>query len=145
MAGQLTRTARNRPPFAVCRAAFLRPLDSIQYFDSCQNMEIKSAVAALGALAQETRLAVFRLLIEAGPGGLPAGLIAARLEVAPATLSFHLGQLERAGLLASRRNGRQILYAADIEGTRRLMAFLTEDCCGGHPELCGDLVRAQGC
>ncbi|MCG8593286.1 MAG: metalloregulator ArsR/SmtB family transcription factor [Kiloniellales bacterium] len=108
-------------------------------------MEIKSAVAALGALAQETRLAVFRLLIEAGPGGLPAGLIAARLEVAPATLSFHLGQLERAGLLASRRNGRQILYAADIEGTRRLMAFLTEDCCGGHPELCGDLVRAQGC
>ena len=108
-------------------------------------MEIKSAVAALGALAHETRLAVFRLLIEAGPGGLPAGLIAARLEVAPATLSFHLGQLERAGLLASRRNGRQILYAADIEGTRRLMAFLTEDCCGGHPELCGDLARAQGC
>ena len=108
-------------------------------------MEIKSAVAALGALAQETRLAVFRLLIEAGPGGLPAGLIAARLEVSPATLSFHLGQLERAGLLASRRNGRQILYAADIEGTRRLMAFLTEDCCGGHPELCGDLARAQGC
>ena len=68
-------------------------------------MEIKSAVAALGALAQETRLAVFRLLIEAGPGGLPAGLIAARLEVAPATLSFHLGQLERAGPGCSRPAG----------------------------------------
>jgi len=108
-------------------------------------MEMKSVVAALAALAQETRLAVFRLLIEAGPGGLPAGLIATRLEVAPATLSFHLNQLERAGLLASRRNGRQILYAADIEGTRRLLAFLTEDCCGGRPELCGELVRAEGC
>ena len=107
-------------------------------------MKMNSAVTALAALAQETRLAVFRLLVEAGPGGLPAGLIAARLEVAPATLSFHLGQLERAGLLASHRNGRQILYAADIDGTRRLMAFLTEDCCGGRPELCGGLARAEG-
>ena len=108
-------------------------------------MEMKSAVTALAALAQETRLAVFRLLIETGPGGLPAGLIAGRLKVAPATLSFHLSQLERAGLLASRRKGRQILYTADIEGTRRLLAFLTEDCCGGRSDLCGELVRAEGC
>ena len=108
-------------------------------------MEMRSAIAALAALAQDTRLAVFRLLVEAGPNGLAAGVIASRLKVAPATLSFHLSQLERAGLLASRRNGRQILYAADIEGTRRLMAFLTEDCCGGRPELCGELVRADGC
>ncbi len=108
-------------------------------------MEMKSAIAALAALAQETRLAVFRLLVEAGPDGLPAGIIAARLGVAPATLSFHLGQLERAALIGSRRNGRQILYTADIEGTRRLLAFLTEDCCGGRPELCGELVGAEGC
>ncbi len=108
-------------------------------------MEMRSAVAALAALAQDTRLAVFRLLVEAGPNGLAAGVIASRLKVAPATLSFHLSQLERAGLLASRRNGRQILYAADIEGTRRLLAFLTEDCCGGRPELCGELVRADDC
>ena len=108
-------------------------------------MEIRTAVIALAALAQETRLAVFRLLIEAGPGGLPAGLIAARLGVAPATLSFHLSQLERAGLIASRRNGRQILYAPEIEGIRRLLAYLTEDCCGARPELCGELIRAEGC
>ncbi len=108
-------------------------------------MEMRSAVAALAALAQDTRLAVFRLLVEAGPNGLAAGVIASRLKVAPATLSFHLSQLERAGLLASRRNGRQILYATDIEGTRRLLAFLTEDCCGGRPELCGELVRADDC
>lgn len=105
-------------------------------------MEMKAASESLSALSQETRLAVFRLLIRQGPNGLKAGDIARSLEVAPATLSFHLGQLERAGLIASRRLGRQIFYAADIEGTRRLIGFLTEDCCQGRPELCGGLLEA---
>ncbi len=99
-------------------------------------MEISAAVEALGALAQETRLAVFRLLVHAGPNGLPAGEIAQRVAVPPATLSFHLKELARAGLIAARRESRQIFYAADFAGMRDLLAFLTEDCCGGHPEVC---------
>jgi DNA-binding transcriptional ArsR family regulator len=100
-------------------------------------METKEATAAFAALAQETRLAVFRLLVRQGPNGLPAGDIAELVGVAPSTLSFHLGHLERAGLVRSWRVQRQIFYATHIEGTRRLLAFLTEDCCGGRPELCG--------
>jgi ArsR family transcriptional regulator len=102
-------------------------------------MQLKQAVAALSALAQETRLAVFRLLVEEEPDGLPAGEVAARLGVTPATLSFHLAQLERAGLLSSQRHSRQIVYRVDLQGTRRLLAFLTEDCCQGRPELCATL------
>jgi DNA-binding transcriptional ArsR family regulator len=109
-------------------------------------MEEITAIAALAALAQETRLRVFRLLIQIGPSGLSAGGIAERVGVPASTLSFHLRELERAGLLRSWRRQRQILYAADVEGTRRLLTFLTEDCCQGHPEICGDLVRiAQRC
>jgi DNA-binding transcriptional ArsR family regulator len=106
-------------------------------------MENKDAIEALAALAQETRLSVFRLLVQVGPNGLPAGAIARRLAVAPATLSFHLRELERAGLLLSRRESRQIFYATHIEGTRRLLDFLMQDCCGGRPEICG--VEAQAC
>ena len=106
-------------------------------------MERIDAIGALAALAQETRLAVFRLLIKVGPNGLPAGKVAARVGVPPATLSFHLGQLERAGLIRSRRQSRSIIYAADIEGTRRLIAFLTEDCCQGQPEICGRLALSD--
>jgi len=102
-------------------------------------MEMHQAVLALSALSQKTRLAVFRLLVTEGPGGLPAGEVAARLRVTPATLSFHLAQLERAGLLSSSRRSRQIVYRVDLEGTRRLLAFLTEDCCQGRPELCAGL------
>jgi len=102
-------------------------------------MESELAVRALAALAQETRLAVFRLLVREGPNGLPAGMIAERVGVPPATLSFHLAQLERAGLLTSRRESRQIFYATDYEGMRRLLAFLTEDCCQGHPEICSGI------
>ncbi len=102
-------------------------------------MKLDQAVLALSALAQETRLAVFRLLVKEGPGGLPAGEVAARLQVTPATLSFHLAQLERAGLLSSNRRSRQIVYRVDLGGTRRLLAFLTEDCCQGRPELCAGL------
>lgn len=105
-------------------------------------MEAKAAIDAFAALAQETRLAVFRLLVQQGPNGLPAGEIAQRLGVAASTLSFHLGQLERAGLLRSSRVQRQIFYAADFEGFRRLITFLTEDCCQGRPEICADLAAA---
>jgi ArsR family transcriptional regulator len=100
-------------------------------------METRPATEAFAALAQEHRLAVFRLLVREGPNGLSAGDIAERIAIPPSTLSHHLAHLERAGLLRSRRIERRIFYAVDIEGTRRLVAFLTEDCCQGHPELCG--------
>lgn len=92
---------------------------------------MKIALDALGALAQESRLAVFRLLVQEGPDGLAAGEIAGRLDIPPATLSFHLGQLGQAGLVTSTRNGRSIVYAADFKGMDRLMGFLYENCCQG--------------
>jgi len=104
-------------------------------------METKQALAALAALAQETRLEVFRLLVRAGPLGLPAGAVAERIGAQPATLSFHLRELERAGLLTARRESRQIFYAPDFTGMRALLAFLTEDCCDGHPEICAVFGR----
>ncbi|MEQ8356371.1 MAG: metalloregulator ArsR/SmtB family transcription factor [Kiloniellaceae bacterium] len=97
------------------------------------------ATQALAALAQPTRLAVFRLLVCEGPAGLPAGKVATQVGVQPATLSFHLAQLERAGLLVSRRRSRQILYAADFAAMRGLIAFLLDDCCLGRPEICEGL------
>ncbi|WP_119167701.1 ArsR/SmtB family transcription factor [Algihabitans albus] len=99
-------------------------------------MKNKDAIEALAALAQETRLKVFRLLVQAGPEGRPAGEIAQAVGVPPATLSFHLRELERAGLLLSRRESRQIFYATHYEGMRRLLDFLMQDCCNGHPEIC---------
>ena len=105
-------------------------------------METKHALEALAALAQAVRLEVFRLLVRQGPIGLPAGKIAEALNVAPSTLSPHLAQLERAGLATSWRDERRIFYAVDVDGTRRLLAFLNEECCGGRPELCRDLQRA---
>ncbi len=106
-------------------------------------MKTSNAVAALAALAHETRLQVFRLLVRQGPDGLQAGRIAGRLKVTPPTLSAHLAQLERAGLVRSWRVERWIYYAVDVDGTRRLLRYLTSDCCQGHPELCGDLVTAD--
>ena len=105
-------------------------------------METIDAVAALSALAHEHRLAVFRLLIREGANGLAAGAIAERIGVPPSTLSHHLAHLERARLVRSCRRARRIIYAVDLDGTRRLLAFLTEDCCQGDPALCGDLARA---
>jgi ArsR family transcriptional regulator len=93
-------------------------------------METKIAVEALGALAQENRLDVFRLLVQAGPEGVPAGQIAERLNIASPTLSFHLAQLKHAGLVQARRDGRSLIYAADYDGMNALMSFLTENCCG---------------
>lgn len=88
-------------------------------------------IAALGALAQSHRLAAFRALVEAGPTGLPAGDIATRLGIAASSLSFHLAQLERAGLVRARRAGRLIIYAADFAAMTALVGYLTENCCGG--------------
>jgi ArsR family transcriptional regulator, arsenate/arsenite/antimonite-responsive transcriptional repressor len=99
-------------------------------------MKIKEALAALGALAQETRLAAYRLLVEAGPEGLPAGRIAGLLAVAPAALSFHLKEMSHAGLVSSRQQGRFIYYAADFEQMAALMTFLTQNCCKGMPHEC---------
>lgn len=108
-------------------------------------MREDQAVAALAALAHAVRLSVFRLLVKAGPDGMASGDIAAALGVPPTAMSFHLASLERAGLVASKRRGRNVLYAVAFDATRRLLGFLTEDCCGGRPELCGDLVAADTC
>ena len=94
-------------------------------------METIIALDAFSALAHESRLAVFRLLVQAGPEGMPAGLLADRLGVPPATMSFHLAQLSRAGLVVSRREGRSIIYAADYGTMNGLVAYLTENCCRG--------------
>jgi len=96
-------------------------------------MEKTDAVGALGALAQDNRLDVFRLLVQAGPGGMPAGAVADGLGLAPNTLTFHFDRLRAAGLVTSRRDGRSIIYAARFEAMNELVAFLTENCCGGVP------------
>jgi ArsR family transcriptional regulator, arsenate/arsenite/antimonite-responsive transcriptional repressor / arsenate reductase (thioredoxin) len=100
-------------------------------------MDTQAAIAAFAALAQDHRLQVFRLLMRQAPYGLPAGQISDCLGITASTLSSHLSQLERAGLLRSWRDQRRIFYAANAEGIRDLIAFLTEECCEGHPELCG--------
>lgn len=105
-------------------------------------METDLAVKAFSALGQGTRLKIFRLLLHEGPSGLPAGHIGLALDVPASTMSAHLSLLEAAGLIRSHRVVRQIFYAADIEGTRRLLAYLTEECCGGRPEICGGLSDA---
>ena len=99
-------------------------------------METKSAVTALAALAQETRLSIFRLLIECGPEGMPAGEVGEKLDVPPATLSFHLKELSHAGLVTSRQAGRFVYYAAHFEHMAALMTFLTQNCCRGMPQEC---------
>ncbi|MEO1197663.1 MAG: metalloregulator ArsR/SmtB family transcription factor [Pseudomonadota bacterium] len=104
-------------------------------------MDKSSALTALSALSQETRLDVFQLLVATGPEPMPAGDIASRLDVLPNTLSSHLAILHRAGLVRAERSGRVIRYAADYDGMRDLMAFLMRDCCGGRPEICAPLVE----
>ena len=94
-------------------------------------MEMNDAVTMLSALAQGSRLSIFRLLVRAGSEGIAAGSIGEKLDLPPATLSFHLAGLTRAGLAQSRQEGRFVIYSADFEGMGRLLAYLTEDCCGG--------------
>jgi DNA-binding transcriptional ArsR family regulator len=104
-------------------------------------MEIKAAVSALGALAQESRLSIFRLLVEAGPDGVSAGRIGETLKVPGATLSFHLKELARSGLVTSRQERQFIYYTVDFEGMAELMTFLTQNCCQGMPQKCLTVVE----
>jgi DNA-binding transcriptional ArsR family regulator len=99
-------------------------------------MHEKRAIAALGALAQETRLALFRLLVTVGPQGMSAGSIAENLRLQPSSLSFHLAQLAHAGLITQRRLGRQLIYAAEYGEMNALLAYLTENCCGRGVAAC---------
>jgi len=103
-------------------------------------VEAGKAVAALGAVAHEHRLAIYRMLVERGPQGLAAGEIAERLGMPPSSLTFHLQALQRAGLIAKRREGRQLIYSADFTTMNALVSFLTENCCAGSGETC-----AAGC
>ena len=103
-------------------------------------METKVAVDALAALAHETRLSVFRRLVQAGPDGVAAGELARGLGVVANTMSSHLTILDHAGLVQSRRVGRSIIYSAAYDRMSRLLAFLMEDCCGGAPEVCAPLA-----
>ena len=112
------------------------------------NVDLSAAVPALAALAHSDRLAAFRLLVSRGPSGEASGRIAAALGMPPTRMSFHLATLERSGLVRCWRAGREVRYAARYEAMRALLVFLTEDCCGGHPEICGDLAREarmEGC
>jgi ArsR family transcriptional regulator len=104
-------------------------------------MEINAAVTALAALAQETRLSIFRLLVEAGPEGISAGRIGETLEVPAATLSFHLKELARARLVSTRQERQFIYYGVDFERMADLMTFLTQNCCRGMPEKCLSVVE----
>jgi ArsR family transcriptional regulator len=106
-------------------------------------MEKSSAIAALGALAQETRLDIFRMLVQSGPEGMAAGELGQRLGQPSPTMSFHLTQLRFAGLVNSRREGRSIIYSANFTAMRALIGYLTENCCGGRPKTCSQRTRAR--
>lgn len=106
-------------------------------------MDSPRTVQALGALAHETRLALYRMLVERGPDGLPAGVIAERLGLPPSSLTFHVQHLHRAGLVTQRRLGRQLIYAADFSAMNELISYLTENCCcsGSTGQPCTPLNR----
>ena len=110
-------------------------------------MDTKDATQRLSALAQERRLSVFRLLVRAGDTGMSAGDIAGSLDIPHNTLSTHLGILEQAALVISRRDGRRVIYRVDFDGTRGLLAYLLEECCQGAPEACEPALAAilPGC
>lgn len=104
-------------------------------------MKTKTAVLALGSLAQDSRLAIFRLLVQSGPHGLAAGTIAKKLAIPPSSLSFHMKELSHADMVLSRQEGRSVIYAANFATMTRLLAFLSENCCGGNP--CLPLASSQ--
>ena len=105
-------------------------------------MDEHQALDAFGALSQETRLQIVRLLVKAGPDGMPAGAIGEALEASSSKLSFHLSHLERAGLIQSRREARSIIYSAAYPALSELIEFLMRDCCQGRPEVCAPAVAA---
>jgi DNA-binding transcriptional ArsR family regulator len=106
-------------------------------------MQTKSALAALSALAQESRLNVFRLLVQTGPTGLAASKIAEQLDIAPSSLSFHLKELSHAGLIESRQEGRFIIYSANFDTMNGLLTYLTDNCCGG--QSCAPTTNLKSC
>ena len=112
------------------------------YFDYFITMKLNDAADALSALAQPSRLEVFRLLVKCGEQGIRAGEISEQLDIPKPTLSFHLKELNQAKLIDSERDGRSIIYRLNVAGMKDLMTFLTEDCCQGRPELC---ATDQGC
>ena len=100
-------------------------------------MKTPQIIEALGALAHEHRLAIFRLLVQRGPQGMPAGIIADRVGLVPSSLTFHLQNLQRAGLISQRRDSRRLFYAADFSAMNTLVGYLTENCCAGSGNDCG--------
>lgn len=104
-------------------------------------METDDAVTALAALAHEQRLKIFRLLVREGPSGLPASEIAEAVSASPTGASFHLKELDRAGLIHATRDGRYVRYAVHFDGMRQLLIYLTEDCCQGNPQLCATAIK----
>ena len=108
-------------------------------------MKVDEAVSAFAALAQETRLAIVRRLVKEGSDGLPAGAIADACGVSPSNVSFHLKELEHAGLIEARREARSIIYTASHEALRDLIAYLMKDCCGGRPEICAPVLADPCC
>jgi ArsR family transcriptional regulator, arsenate/arsenite/antimonite-responsive transcriptional repressor len=116
-------------------------LTSILHFYIRGNMDKADVVAALAALAQEHRLEVYRLLVQAGPTGMPAGEVASGVGIPPNTLSFHLDRLRHAGLVTFERQGRSLIYAARYDTMNALIDYLTENCCGGKPVSCRPTFR----
>jgi DNA-binding transcriptional ArsR family regulator len=108
-------------------------------------MDQRQAISAFGALAQDTRLSIVRMLVKAGPHGMAAGMIAEHVGVAASNVSFHLKDLEHAGLVTSRREARSIIYSSDYETLSGLIAFLMKDCCNGHPEICNPALASTCC
>lgn len=108
-------------------------------------MDMSHALIAFDALGQPSRLAVFRLLVQSAPEGMAAGDIASGLDLRPNTLSTHLSQLQSAGLIAPKRDGRSIRYSADMAGVRGLLSWLLQDCCGGSPETCAPVLDRIAC
>ncbi|MFA6154486.1 ArsR/SmtB family transcription factor [Mesorhizobium sp.] len=108
-------------------------------------MDERQALSAFGALSQETRLRLLRLLVIAGPEGIAAGALAERVDVSASNVSFHLKELERAGLVAARRDSRSIVYTAEYQALTGLIRFLMEDCCSGRPEICSPALDPACC
>jgi len=108
-------------------------------------MNQRQALVAFGALSQETRLRIVRMLVVAGPNGMAAGAIAEEAEVSSSNVSFHLKELERSGLIAQQRESRSIIYTANYEALGGLVRFLMEDCCSGHPEICAPAAEVAAC
>lgn len=120
----------------VRRAALVK----LRYFGHYRNMDQEHAIEAFGALAQATRMSIFRLLVRAGPDGMQAGEVSRRLEVVTSTLSGHLAVLKRAGLLTATRHQREIHYAADMRAVNDLVGFLLSDCCEGQVDNCSAIL-----